>query len=110
MKARIAPHRNKYKHKVMLKTNSSQCPTTGIRILLSISTMIKWALAKIDFTSALLQTGNATRDVFVVPTREYRRKSSYCLLLTSASGLFNANSNWQECSDSLLANIGLSQS
>ena len=110
MKARIAPHGIKDKGKYLLKTDSSQCPPTGVRILLSVSTIKKWPLAKIDFTSAFLQTGNATRDVYVVPPRECCRKSSYWLLLTSAYGLVNANAKWQEHSDSLFVNLGLSQS
>ena len=63
LKARIAPHGNKDRDKAFLKTDSAQCPPTGIGILLSISTMMKWSLAKIDFTSAFLQTGDAKRDV-----------------------------------------------
>ena len=92
MKARIAPHGNKDKDKDRLKTDSSQCTPTGIRILLSISALMQWHLAKIDFTSAFLQTGEAKRDDYVVPLRECRRKSFYWLLLTSAYGLVNANS------------------
>ena len=101
MKARIAAHGNKDKDKDMLKIDSSQCLPTGIRILLSISTIMKCSLAKIEFTSAFPQTGNATRDVYAVSTREYRRKSSCWLLLTSAYGVVNANAKWQRTSDSL---------
>ncbi len=61
LKTRIAPHRNKHGDKAFLKTDSAQCPPTEIRILLSISPMIIWPLAKIDFTSAFLQTGDANR-------------------------------------------------
>ena len=60
MKARIASLGNKYKDKDMLKTDSSRFSPTGIRIQLLIYTMEKWWLAKIDFTSAFLQTGDAS--------------------------------------------------
>ena len=70
MKARIAPHGYKDKDKDMLNNDSPQCPPTGKRILLSISTIMKWPLAKIDFASAFLQSGNATSDVYLVPPRE----------------------------------------
>ena len=40
MKARIAPHGNKSEDKQMLKTDSSQCPPTGMRIILSIASMM----------------------------------------------------------------------
>ena len=110
MKAQIAPHGNKHREKGNLKTDSSQCLPSGIRILLSISTIKKWPLSKIDFTSAFLQTGAAKRDVYVVPPRECRRKSFYWLLLTSAYGLVNANAKWQEQCEFLFLNMGLCQS
>ena len=40
MKARIAPHGNKDKDRDLLKTDSAQCPSTGIRILVSIATIM----------------------------------------------------------------------
>ena len=90
IKARIAPSGAKDK-KDNLKTDSSQCPSTGIRIFLSVATIMKWPLSKIDFTSAFLQTGAEKRDIYVVPPRECRRKSFYWLLLISAYGLVHAN-------------------
>ena len=109
MKARIAPHGNKDKDRHRLKTDSATCPPTGIRLLLSLACIHKWNLAKIDFTSAFLQTGAANRDVYVVPPRESSDKSHYWLLLTSAYGLVNANAKWQEQSDSFLNTIGFTQ-
>ena len=69
-----------------------------------------WPIAKIDFTSAFLQTGDAKRDVYVIPPRECKNRSFYWLLLTSAYGLVNANAKWQEHCDHLFVNIGLTQS
>ena len=46
VKARIAPHGNKDKGKFNLKIDSSQCPPTGIRIAISISTIMKWQVDK----------------------------------------------------------------
>lgn len=59
MKARIAQHEES------LKSDSASCPAVGIRILLLIAPVIKWPLAKIDFTIAYLQTGQALGDVYV---------------------------------------------
>eukprot|EP00171_Calliarthron_tuberculosum_P001315 IDg1315t1 len=109
MKARIAPHGNKDKEKTNLKTDSATCPPIGIRILISIAVINKWSLAKIDFKSAFLQSGNAMRDVYVVPPRECNTRSHYWLLLTATYGLVNANSKWQEISDELLRSIGYKQ-
>lgn len=49
MKAGIAPHGNKNSEKLHLKTASAACPPTGIRILLSLATIFKLYLPKIDF-------------------------------------------------------------
>ena len=67
------------------------------------------ALTKIDFTSAYLQTGDARRDVYVVPPRECSDRTKYWLLLTAAYGLCNAGAKWQEHADALLRSVGLQQ-
>ena len=87
MKARIAPHGNKDKDRDLLKTDSAQCLPTGIRILISIAMIMKWLLAKINFFSAFLQTGDAKPDVCAITPQECNRISSYWLLLTSAYNL-----------------------
>ena len=94
----------------LILTDSSQCPPTGIQILTSIATVMKWLISKIDFVSAFLQTGDAKRNVYVIPPRECRRRSYYWLLLTSAYGLVNANAKWQEHCDHLFISLGLTQS
>lgn len=109
MKARIAPHGNKDKDRSDLKTDSATCPPTGIRVLLSIATFMKWPITKIDFTSAYLQTGDARRDVYVVPPRECEDRSKYWLLKAAAYGLVNAGAKWQEHADALLQSLGLFQ-
>lgn len=109
MKARIAPHGNKDKEKYSLKSDSASCPPTGIRLLLSIAAIMKWPLSKIDFTSAFLQTGEAQRDVYVIPPRESKDKSMCWLLLTAAYGLVNAGAKWQDQCDKFFRGLGLKQ-
>lgn len=109
MKARIAPHGNKDLDRNQLKTDSAVCPTLGIRILLSLATIFMWCLAKIDFKRAFLQTGDARRDVYVVPPGESNDKNHYWLLRPASYGLDNANAKWQEHSDYLLKSLGLQQ-
>lgn len=109
LKARIAVHGNKDRDKHALKTDSATCPPVGIRILLSLSTIYRWTLAKIDFKSAFLQT-EARRDVYMVPPRECKtRHQHYWLLLSAAYGLANAGAKWQELSDDVLRGFGFSQ-
>ena len=110
MKARIAPNGNKGKDKDMLETDSSQCPLTEMGTIVPIQPVMQWPLAKTDYTSAFLQTGEAKRDVYVVPPGEIRRKSFYSLLLTSGYGLFNANGKWQEHCHILFSKLGFDQS
>jgi len=98
MKARIAPHGNKDRDREDLKSDSATCPPTGIRVLLSIASLMKWPLAKIDFTSA-----------FLIPPRECGDRSKYWLLLTAAYGLVNANAKWQKQSDEVLRGNGFLQ-
>eukprot|EP00737_Agarophyton_chilense_P004392 gb/GEZJ01005506.1/.p1 GENE.gb/GEZJ01005506.1/~~gb/GEZJ01005506.1/.p1 ORF type:complete len:142 (-),score=23.29 gb/GEZJ01005506.1/:1729-2154(-) len=81
LKARIAPHGNKDKDKLNLKTDSATCPSFGIRMLLSVSVLCKWILANIDSKTAFLQTGDTRRDVYVIPLREcFEIKKFYWLL------------------------------
>jgi len=109
MKARIAPHGNKDKERDQLKSDSASCPPTGIRMLLSIAAIMKWPLSKIDFTSAFLQTGEAQRDVYVIPPRECKDKNKCWLLLTAAYGLVNAGAKWQDQCDKFFSQLGLQQ-
>lgn len=109
VKARIAPHNNQDAEKLNLKTDYSVCPPIGIRILLSLAVIFKWCLAKSDFKSAFLQTGDALRNVYVVPPKESENKQHLWLLLAAAYGLVNANAKWQEHSDHLLHELGFKQ-
>lgn len=106
-KARIAPHGNKDKEKHKLKKDSAACPPLGFRILLSICTIFHFYVSKVDIKSAFLQSGKATRDVFVVPPRECDNKTFYWLLEVATYGLVNANAKWQNHSDTTFLDMGL---
>jgi len=109
LKARIAPHGNKDRERDNLKTDSATCSPVGMRLILSIAVIKKWNLAKIDFKSAFLQSGQAIRDVYVKPPRESKEKFVYWLLLTAAYGLVNASAKWQEEIDGSLKILGFHQ-
>ena len=106
-KARIAPHGNKDSEKDGLRTDSSSCPSFGIRLLLFVCTILGWFLTKVDVKSAFLQSGRANRDVYVIPPRECRNRSFLWLLLVAAYGLANANAKWQVHSDDTFLSFGL---
>ena len=79
-----------------IKTDSAKCPPTGIRIITSILSIMRWPIAKIDFVIAFLQTRDAERDLYVINPRKCRYTSNYWLLLTSAYGLVSTGAIWQE--------------
>ena len=85
------------------------CSPTVVRIILAIASIKGWILTKADVKAAFLQTGQALRDVYVIPPRECPDKDIYWLLLAAAYGLVNANAKWQNQSDELFILLGLTQ-
>lgn len=83
------------------------CALTGIVKILSIYTIFRWPIYKIVVKSAFLQTGDAERDVDVLPPRESSDRSHYWLPVTPSYGLVKPNEKWQILSDSLLKDIFL---
>ena len=71
---------------------------------------MEWVVAKIDFTSSILQPGYAKRGFYVMPPRECRNRHYYRLLLTSVYSFINANAKWQEDCYSLFHELSLNQS
>lgn len=78
---------------IFLKTNCSFRPLTGVRLLLSIAKIFKWKLTKIGAKISFLQSGDAQRDLYVIPQREIHNKKHYWLLLTSVHDLVSSNAN-----------------
>lgn len=109
LKARIAPHGNEDSLKNELKSDCCMCAPVGIRIILMVATLNKWKITRADVKSAFLQTGTPSRDVYVIPPRESKRKNFAWLLLAAAYGLVNANAKWQDQSDKVLLKHGLIQ-
>ena len=66
-------------------------------------------LVKIEFFSAFIQTGEAKRDVYVIPPRESSEKCYYWLLLTADYGLVNFNEKYQAQIDTFLTSLGFLQ-
>lgn len=82
-----------------------------MRIVCSVAALRKWHLSKFDFKTAFLQSGDATRDVYVKPPIECKyRNRFYWLLLAATYGLVNANLKWQHAIDAELTSLGLLQS
>lgn len=80
--------------------------TAVVHILLSTASIYKWRLTKIDMKAALLQTGVAERDIYVIALRKSASHSKVLwVLLTAAYGLINANAKWKVHSDALLGEL-----
>lgn len=109
--ARIAPHGNEDAMRHELKTDCATCSTAGLRILESISALFGWKVIRVDAKTAFLQTGEAQREVYVIPPVESgMRKTHFWLLMAAEYGLVNSNAKWQAKSDERIYEIGLKQS
>lgn len=80
-------------------------PPIGIRIVITVAVTRRWQVARLDVEMAFHQTGLASRNVYVRPPRESRRRGELWLLLVAGYGLFNAGAKWQTVSDEVLLNI-----
>lgn len=60
-----------------------------------------------NVSSAVLQSGMTSRDVYVVTCREYSNCSFYWLLKTVSYGLLNGGAKWQLVSDKKLHDMCL---
>lgn len=54
-------------------------------------------------------SGEAKRDVYVLPVKEYSERKHYCLLIAATYGLVNANNKRQKVSGDLFSSIGYTQ-
>lgn len=111
LKSRIAPLGNEDSVREELRSDCSMCSPVGMLILLSTVTDNKWYIVKLDVKTSFLKTGKAMRYVYVIPLHESADSGKFVwLLLAAAYGLVNANDNWQVLFDSLLIEIGFTQS
>lgn len=110
LKAGISPHGNEDSLKGELKSDCAMCSPMGFRILLSISALFRCRITMADAKTAFLQTGDAARDVYVIPPTESKERGTCMwLLLAAAYGLVNSNAKWQIQSDQTLKDIGFEQ-
>lgn len=111
LKARIAPHVNEDRDKEELTTDCATCSPSGIRVVKSMASLKGWKLKRGDAKGAFLKTGDAERDVWMIPPRESdMRKTHRWLLIVAAYGLVNSGAKWQHQSDEVLQRLKLVQS
>lgn len=85
LEAGIAPHRNEDSVKRELRSDCSMCGTLDVKNAISISTIRKWHLSRVDVKSSFLQTGATERSVHFFPPRESRGSFRYLWLSMVAS-------------------------
>lgn len=91
----------------MVKTDSASCLPTGFRVLLSICTLVRFYVSKIDVKSAFLQSSKGNRNVYAIPPQECTERSFYWIWNLATHGLVNANAKWQQYSDITILYMGL---
>lgn len=106
-KARSDPHRNDHSIKDQLRTDCFMCSLTGIRLILTIVSIMHWKVTRADAKAAFLNTDRAEHDVFVKPPRKSHDKKHCWLLLVSVYGLVNSNAKWQHQCDEVIFNTCL---
>lgn len=110
LKVRIAPHGNEDTFKNDLRNDVSMCGPVGMRLLLATATIFKRKISKINVKIAILQSGKATRNVYVVPPKERNNNGNLLWLLSAVSyDLVNANEKWKVLSDFFLLDNGFTQ-
>lgn len=75
------------------------CRPLGIRVVSSTATVRKWQCVRTDTEAEFMQTGQSTRDVYVIPPYESRFRNMLCLLAVVEYNLVNSNSKCQKLSD-----------
>lgn len=111
LKSRIAPHGNEDDLKEELTTDCAVISPLGLRIVQSIAALFGWPIDLGDVKTAFLKSGEAEREVYVIPPNESGMRATHrWLLLAAAYGLVNSNAKWQHRSDDQIMNkLGLKQ-
>lgn len=78
------------------------------RTVLTLSATNGWAVITADVKAAFLKTGDASRDVYVRPSREFKDRRHYWLLLAAAYGFDESNFKFQTQADVALFSLCLS--
>ena len=67
LKCCLVPHGNKDSEKELLRTDSSNAQFPVIRLVLSLETILRFAVSSIDITGAYIQAGETQRDIYMRP-------------------------------------------
>ena len=110
LKCRLVPHGNRDAEKESLRTDSSTAQFPVIRLVLSLATILRFAVSTIDITGAYLQAGEIKREIYMRPPRGWITSSKELWKLEKpAYGLVDSGRIWQLCVEDWLLSYGLRQ-
>ena len=106
-KARLVVHGNEDVQKNDVRKDAATAHLTTIRLILSMATLFRFTLAKIDIKAAYFQSGAIRRRIYVRPPREMLLFRTVWKLLGLPYGIAEAGRQWQLVSDDFLHSIGM---
>ena len=109
LKARLCVHGNHDKEKDYMRSDAAVASHEGFRLLYSVAATFGMCLGKVDIRGAYSQSGEAARDIFLVPPREMCRAEFLWKMMRTMYGIVSAGRKWQRASDGIfLRKLGLS--
>lgn len=76
LKPRIAPQGNEDSIKMDMRSDCNMCSPCSVRIVLSPASVKCWRVSNADVKAAFIETGQAQRDVYVIPLVNSRTKDT----------------------------------
>lgn len=101
LKARIAPHGKEGSKAANLRSDRCKYSITGIHIVLTLASVQKWRLVKIDVGMAFHQSSPSNRMVFARSLVAWKIWNQLWLLLVAGYGLVHTNYKWQSVFDAV---------
>ena len=110
LKCRLVPHGSKDAEMESLRTDSSTAQFPVIRLVLSLATILRFAVSSIDITGAYIQAGEIQRDIYMRPPRGWSAHPGVLWKLEKpAYGLVDSGRIWQLYAEDWLLSYGLQQ-
>ena len=101
LKARLCVHGNRDKEKDYMRSDAAVASHEGFRLLYSLAARYGFCLGKVDIRGAYSQSGEAIREIYLIPPREMGRPKFLWRMMRTMYGIVSAGRKWQRASDSL---------
>lgn len=94
MKARLVLHGNRDKDRFTVRRDSASADLAAVRLLISLSQILKFCIATADIKGAYMQSGPIKRTLFVRPPKKLCQKGMVWKLLRLPYGIVEAGRQW----------------